>query len=734
MRCGLPPPRCSLGRYVHMGTAAGGVQRVARRSPTLFSANLLNATLGPCPQGYIETVAEVAVGPSGATAKTCSPGAKSGSWHSATPAVLVTTSSIAAVCGLLVLLFNVVRPKGYRSAAKRAWDHVKWRLQGMPKSGTISVVVTDIEGYSGGLAAGLLGCWAGLLGCCAAGPGAGALQPWSCCRFGAAGCDQSPRSALQPPFADWSRAPPDLSSRRPHEGQPRADGCGTEAAQRRDAQGALGELRLHGGAGGRLVHICVLHGGGRGGVLPAGGQGWAAGAAQRSAKAACSAGCGASPQPGVQQGLANTLAARSASAPQAQQALMKVEWPAGLAAAGLLASSAGGTPKRGFFSGLRRPSWLSRDQPPPLVRRTSSLLADLYSSSIGRITSPSAADSPSWPQSQGMAWEAAPDLHSAASAASASHLLDIPSSHLFAAPAGPPLFNGLRVSSWAGHGWIPLAWLHAGTWMGSSVLGSSTRSIRYVIEQQPENVSHRPLLLQVRMGVATGRLLPGQDIKNCGVVDLAKAVSDMGAGGQVLLDDRTFADVKERLRELGAVDGEGINWKRLTSRRSWWARLTCSRPSSSDLDEEAVVLDMGLYSLPPALQAAALAAMGSSSTSGGGSSRAGSLPVTLPRVCTTSAWRALGWAMRPEYGHKDCSTRSSQQLRVVQLLAPALVGRAKVFGNALALRPDMVCEDMPYFDGPGTAVAPLGPEPCLQAELPEVRGGMPCQCQWCSLS
>ena len=71
---------------------------------------------------------------------------------------LVAVGGFLALCAALVLLFNVFRPKGYRSAAKRAWDHVKWRLQGMPKSGTISVVVTDIEGYSGGrLGWGLLG-------------------------------------------------------------------------------------------------------------------------------------------------------------------------------------------------------------------------------------------------------------------------------------------------------------------------------------------------------------------------------------------------------------------------------------------------------------------------------------------------------------------------------------------------------------------------------------------------
>ncbi len=77
----------------------------------------------------------------------------------------------------------------------------------------------------------------------------------------------------------------------------------------------------------------------------------------------------------------------------------------------------------------------------------------------------------------------------------------------------------------------------------------------------------------MRMGIATGPLLPGQDIKNSAVVDLAKAVSDMGCGGQVLMDERTFLDVKERLRELGAVDAAGINWKKLTSGRMLWGRL-----------------------------------------------------------------------------------------------------------------------------------------------------------------
>ena len=85
--------------------------------------------------------------------KVCTPSSASPRW-SFTMVAVVTTCSFLALCAALVLLFSVIRPKGYRSAAKRAWDHVKWRLQGMPKSGTISVVVTDIEGYSGGCSQG----------------------------------------------------------------------------------------------------------------------------------------------------------------------------------------------------------------------------------------------------------------------------------------------------------------------------------------------------------------------------------------------------------------------------------------------------------------------------------------------------------------------------------------------------------------------------------------------------
>jgi hypothetical protein len=48
------------------------------------------------------------------------------------------------------------------------------------------------------------------------------------------------------------------------------------------------------------------------------------------------------------------------------------------------------------------------------------------------------------------------------------------------------------------------------------------------------------------------------------VAELAKVVSDAALGGQILLEGATFSEVKDRLAELGAVDEDGINYKRLS--------------------------------------------------------------------------------------------------------------------------------------------------------------------------
>ena len=40
-------------------------------------------------------------------------------------------------------------------------------------------------------------------------------------------------------------------------------------------------------------------------------------------------------------------------------------------------------------------------------------------------------------------------------------------------------------------------------------------------------------------------------------------------------------------------------------------------------------------------------------------------------------------------------------LKLYQILPPSLAGRAKVFGNKLALKDDWLCVDQPYFNAPG---------------------------------
>jgi hypothetical protein len=148
------------------------------------------------------------------------------------------------------------------------------------------------------------------------------------------------------------------------------------------------------------------------------------------------------------------------------------------------------------------------------------------------------------------------------------------------------------------------------------------------------------------------------------------------------------------------------------------------------VEDEALCLDMGQYSLPAGINVAATAAAavnaGRQASSQQNSPRAPHAePVgdghghflNLPGFA--SFWH------RPSgiSSFKAQDTSSSDRLRVLQLLAPALVGRAKVFSNQLALRADMTCEDMPYFDGPGTMYAPLGPERLPSIMTPEVSRG-----------
>eukprot|EP00878_Enallax_costatus_P015458 GHUV01016192.1.p1 GENE.GHUV01016192.1~~GHUV01016192.1.p1 ORF type:complete len:446 (+),score=127.76 GHUV01016192.1:4890-6227(+) len=70
--------------------------------------------------------------------------------------------------------------------------------------------------------------------------------------------------------------------------------------------------------------------------------------------------------------------------------------------------------------------------------------------------------------------------------------------------------------------------------------------------------------LKVRMGVASGVLPAGSDITRSALFQLAKAVSEMANGGQILFDASTAVAVRDRLAELGGVTHKGYNEQRLS--------------------------------------------------------------------------------------------------------------------------------------------------------------------------
>jgi hypothetical protein len=320
--------------------------------------------------------------------------------------------------------------------------------------------------------------------------------------------------------------------------------------------------------------------------------------------------------------------------------------------------------------------------------------------------------------------------------------------------------------------------------------------------------------LRVRMGVATGQLPgQGQDPRAAAVFQMAKAVCDAASGGQVLMDARTFAGIKEDLHALGATDAGGLNYRRLASKRSVRDALCCAPPVESD---EAVVLDMGAYVVRPwasrleeqphrgkppasggsaplasvaegkphqqqfsggAATAAAAAdganqllpgamdaqdaAAGDHDAGGGGVGGLGGLVGRQGSLTALGAWtrpnfaqlRGVGGggvggggagaagggarggaddgggggggpAYPPTGGDPIIGALASQQrlraedvVRLVQIIAPPLVGRAKVFGNALSLPAGWVCVDPPYFSAPAAGELPLVPEGRREADV-----------------
>ena len=260
--------------------------------------------------------------------------------------------------------------------------------------------------------------------------------------------------------------------------------------------------------------------------------------------------------------------------------------------------------------------------------------------------------------------------------------------------------------------------------------------------------------LRVRMGIATG-LLPvvdkdaggdslhgstrslrdgsdGVDIRNAAVFDLAKVVSDAGNGGQILMEAVTFALVKDRMHEFGAVDHNGINETLLAQQQR--AMLSCCGGGSrdryhGDSDDDgdhanevlrkggtplkaasrrrhgAVVLDMGEY-IVGGLDAAAACLGKAAADHPAKDSKAHSEqhhsrdPAKKHDAVIGAVQAAVAALSHPS------------RLRLYSIMSRDLASRALVWGNALALNmqhPGMIVQtDAAYFTAAGALEADLG--------------------------
>eukprot|EP00200_Dunaliella_tertiolecta_P019164 CAMPEP_0202400750 /NCGR_PEP_ID=MMETSP1128-20130828/2982_1 /ASSEMBLY_ACC=CAM_ASM_000463 /TAXON_ID=3047 /ORGANISM="Dunaliella tertiolecta, Strain CCMP1320" /LENGTH=1520 /DNA_ID=CAMNT_0049004399 /DNA_START=82 /DNA_END=4641 /DNA_ORIENTATION=- len=239
--------------------------------------------------------------------------------------------------------------------------------------------------------------------------------------------------------------------------------------------------------------------------------------------------------------------------------------------------------------------------------------------------------------------------------------------------------------------------------------------------------------LRVRMGVASGMLQAGTPLLSSPVVDAAKVVSDAGSGGQVLLDEPTFQRIKDRLFELGAVDCNGMNYKRLRSIKTrkqvkrglewlsfeWLYNKTWQGGQSShDLMEgsplhPAVVFDMGMYQwceskLPPIIT--------TTTPSFHFSARSNHQAALLATYASGKSVVGRNDNSNPHGGGPG----GMSSLHLFSILPPSLVERAKVWKNKLALKKEWVMVTKPYFDAPGALESPLSAVVGVDPTLPPV--------------
>eukprot|EP00798_Chlamydomonas_sp_ICE-L_P003421 gene3421-13466_t len=264
---------------------------------------------------------------------------------------------------------------------------------------------------------------------------------------------------------------------------------------------------------------------------------------------------------------------------------------------------------------------------------------------------------------------------------------------------------------------------------GNSIVADA--SAVNMIQRSVGNKAASALFLGLRlgMGVATGSLQQGQSLKSSELHELAITLVEASSGGQVLLCERTFLCIKERLEELGAVDEEGLDFAKLQAKKTLWTKLSQAQRASTAGAGQAPVLDMGTYTytkkgeipivltVPEAEPEQRLSRQSSHNS-------LGSLTSRLSRQSswgkkkdkkkdenrTQHRFQILATALvlclhRIDYNcfkkKKDKKKEEKRTLHIYQILAPALVQRAKVFENSLSIAPDWVCTEPAYFSAPG---------------------------------
>eukprot|EP00775_Hariotina_reticulata_P005600 gene5600-5838_t len=220
--------------------------------------------------------------------------------------------------------------------------------------------------------------------------------------------------------------------------------------------------------------------------------------------------------------------------------------------------------------------------------------------------------------------------------------------------------------------------------------------------------------LRIRMGVATGWLPAAAEIKTSALFDLAKGVSDMANGGQVLLEAATFAAVNNWLTELSTVDHKGYNDALITrmanspaeTSKGWFSRLLSPLRSSSASRSGAVLLDMGRYWVP-GLRHVVTRVMDSAGDQAAAVATA-SLQLGLQNSTAGASLDAALSAAAAAVVRPDEAARDRHYLQLYTILPHSQRSRLKLWKGSFNLQEGTQRMIKGYCDAPGTVEAGCG--------------------------